>query len=80
MYDASTIELALEMGLDPGDFSVGTSDPFADDSGVQQNRYPPQYNGFQDDIGEYMRGLTTLLHVSEDFHQKILLPPLQNVV
>jgi len=60
MHDPDTIELALEMGVDPDDFSTGTSDLYADDSGVafhQQNQYPPQYVDFQDDIGDYTRSL-----------------------
>ena len=68
MYDPSTIELALEMGLDPEDFSTGTSDPFADDSGVafhQRSQYPPQHDDFQDDIGDYMHLLMTICRLSE---------------
>jgi len=60
MHDPDTIELALELGLHPDDFSTRTSDPFADDSGVsfhQQNQYQPQYDDFQDAIGDYTRSL-----------------------
>jgi hypothetical protein len=73
MYDPSTIELALEMGLDPEDFSTGTSDAFADDSGVafhQRSQYPPQYDDFQDDIGDYMRSLMIKPRVSETLTRK----------
>jgi hypothetical protein len=58
MHDPDTIELALELGLHPDDFSMRTSDPFADDSGVafpQQNQYQSRYDDFQDDIGDYTR-------------------------
>lgn len=59
MYDPSTIELALEMGLDPGDFSTGPHEPFADDSGVGFQTYPPRkIDDFQDDIGDYRSSYT----------------------
>jgi hypothetical protein len=56
MHDPDTIELALELGLHPDDFSMRRNDHFADDSGIafyQQNQY--QHDDFQDDIGDYTR-------------------------
>jgi len=84
MYDPSTVELALETGLHPDDLSLGTSHSFADYSDVafhQQNQYPThdQYDGFQDDIGNYML-VFIVMYLNVNGTQKILLLLLRNVV
>jgi hypothetical protein len=65
MYDPDTVELALEMGLDPEDFGMGSGVRFSGYSGAafrQQNQQSSQYD-FQDDIGDYMHPILRLVFV-----------------